>query len=390
MQASPRIWRNFDIWLLGAVALITVAGVAMIRSAIAGNETLADTVSRQTIYTIVGLVIVIATAAIDYRIWSALSRPLYIVMLALLALIPLSEFVGFGSARWYQVGILTFQPSELAKILTILILADYFARQKDTIHHARVLLRSLLLIAPPALLIISQPDLSTTIVIAVIWLAMIWGVGVPLKRLAAMAGVVLVIALLITPLLAPYFLNDYPQGNDFTLFGRITVMKHYQMQRLVSFFLPDPEAQYGETYNINQARIAIGSGSWLGQGYGHGTQVQLRFLKVRHTDFIFSVMAEEFGFVGAVAVLLLLMFIIYRCLAAARLARDMFGALICYGVAIIILFQAAFNIGVNLNLFPVSGLPLPFFSYGGSSLLTNLIGIGLVESVILRHKQIQL
>lgn len=167
-------------------------------------------------------------------------------------------------------------------------------------------------------------------------------------------------------------------------------MKHYQIRRLVSFFLPDPEAQYGETYNVNQARIAIGSGSWLGQGYGHGTQVQLRFLKVRHTDFIFSVMAEEFGFVGAVAVLLLLMFIIYRCLAAARMARDMFGALICYGVAIIILFQAAFNIGVNLNLFPVSGLPLPFFSYGGSSLLTNLIGIGLVESVILRHKQIQL
>lgn len=390
MQSSPRIWRNFDIWLLAAVALITIAGVAMIRSAIAGNEVLAETVPRQTIYAIVGLVIVIATAAIDYRIWSALSRPLYFVTIAMLGLISLAGVVGFGSARWYQVGVLTIQPSELAKILIILILADYLARQKDAINRPRIIVRSLLLIAPPVLLVLIQPDLSTSIVIAVIWLALIWAVGVPLKYLAGMVGVMLALILIITPFLVPYFLNDYPQQNDFTLFGSITIMKHYQMQRLVSFFLPDPEAQYGETYNVNQARITIGSGGWFGQGYGHGTQVQLRFLKVRHTDFIFSVMAEEFGFAGAVAVLLLLMFIIYRCLAAARMARDTFGSLICYGVAIVILFQGAFNIGVNLNLFPVSGLPMPFFSYGGSSLLTNLIGIGLVESVILRHKQIQL
>jgi rod shape determining protein RodA len=199
----------------------------------------------------------------------------------------------------------------------------------------------------------------------VIWLAQIWAVGVPLKHLAAMVGIHLAVILIITPFLVPYFLNDYPQENDFKLFGTVTVLKHYQMQRLINFFLPDPEAQYGEIYNVNQARITIGSGGWFGQGYGHGTQVQLRFLKVR-------------------------MFIIYRCFAAARMARDMFGSLICYGVGVIILFQGAFNIGVNLNLFPVSGLPLPFFSYGGSSLLTNLIGIGLVESVILRHKQIQL
>lgn len=378
------------MWLLAAVALLTIAGVAMINSAIAGNEVLAEIVPRQTIYAVVGLVVVIATAAIDYRIWSALSRPLYFVMFALLALIPLSSFVGFGSARWYQVGVLTVQPSELAKILIILILADYLARNKDQIRQAKILVRSLLLIAPPVLIIISQPDLSTSIVIGVIWLAQVWAVGVPVKHLAAMLGIILAIILIVTPFLVPYFLNEYPQQNDFKLFGTVTILKYYQMQRLINFFLPDQEAQYGEIYNVNQARITIGSGGWFGQGYGHGTQVQLRFLKVRHTDFIFSVMAEEFGFVGAATVLLLLMFIIYRCIAAARMARDMFGSLICYGVGIIILFQGAFNIGVNLNLFPVSGLPLPFFSYGGSSLLTNLIGIGLVESVILRHKQIQL
>jgi rod shape determining protein RodA len=384
------MWRNFDVWLLAAVALLTIAGLAMVNSAIAGNEVLAEIIPRQTIYAVVGLVIVIATAAIDYRIWSAISRPLYFVTFAMLALIPLSSFVGFGSARWYQVGILTVQPSELAKILMILIMADYLARNKDKVDQPRIFVRSLMLLAPPVLLIISQPDLSTSIVLGVIWLAQIWAVGVPLKRLAAMVGIILAIILIITPFLVPYFLNDYPQENDFQLFGTVPILKYYQMQRLINFFLPDQEAQYGEIYNVNQARITIGSGGWFGQGYGHGTQVQLRFLKVRHTDFIFSVMAEEFGFVGAVTVLLLLMFIIYRCIAAARMARDMFGSLICYGVGIIILFQGAFNIGVNLNLFPVSGLPLPFFSYGGSSLLTNLIGIGLVESVILRHKQIQL
>ncbi|MCK4962487.1 MAG: FtsW/RodA/SpoVE family cell cycle protein, partial [Anaerolineales bacterium] len=135
--------------------------------------------------------------------------------------------------------------------------------------------------------------------------------------------------------------------------------------------------------------ISIGSGGWFGQGYGHGTQVQLRFLKVRHTDFIFSAISEEFGFIGAQIIILLFIFILVRCLRAARMARDTYGALICYGVAILLLFQGAFNIGMNLNLFPVSGLPLPFLSYGGSSLLASLLGIGLVESVILRHKQIE-
>jgi rod shape determining protein RodA len=162
------------------------------------------------------------------------------------------------------------------------------------------------------------------------------------------------------------------------------------MTRVVNFLFPNPEESFGNIYNVEQARIAIGSGGLFGQGYGSGTQVQLRFLKVRHTDFIFSAMSQEFGFTGAVIFLLLLMFVIYRCLRAAATARDLFGSLICYGVAVLLLFQGSFNVGMNLNLFPVSGLPLPFLSYGGSSLLTSLLGIGLVESVRLRHKRIEL
>jgi rod shape determining protein RodA len=160
----------------------------------------------------------------------------------------------------------------------------------------------------------------------------------------------------------------------------------YQKQRLIDFIFPDVGARYGSIYNVDQARITLGSGGLLGQGYGQGPQVQLRFLKVRHIDFIFSAIGEEFGFVGNVVVVLLLLFIIYRCLRAARLSHDTFGALLCYGVATLISFQAIVNIGMNLNLIPVTGLPLPFISYGGSSLLTLMLGIGLVESVISRHR----
>jgi rod shape determining protein RodA len=166
-------------------------------------------------------------------------------------------------------------------------------------------------------------------------------------------------------------------------------MENYQQQRIVNFILPDPNARYGETYNVDQAKITIGNGGWLGQGYGQGTQVQLRFLKVRHTDFIYSAIAEEFGFVGTVVIMLLLLFVVYRIIRAARLAHDMYGSLICYGFATLIAFQAIVNMGMNLNLIPVTGLTLPFISQGGSSLLSLMLGIGLVESVVARHKVLE-
>ncbi|HEY47954.1 MAG: hypothetical protein AMJ88_01080 [Anaerolineae bacterium SM23_ 63] len=384
---TTRIWRHFDIWLLAAVAVLTIAGIAMIQSAIAGNEELAETVKvvpRQTVYAVIGLAVVLIASAIDYRFWSSLSRPIYIFIVAFLALIPIAGFAGFGSARWFNVGVATIQPSELAKVLMILVLADYLDRHKDMIKQNKIVIRSLLLVGLPAFLVFIQPDLSTAIVLGVIWLALVWAVGVPLRQLAFLIGIALIVVLIVTPFLVHYFQVGYPQEENFLF------IRHYQIKRLVTYLFPESEVQYGETYNINQALISIGSGGWFGKGYGHGTQVQLRFLKVRHTDFIFSVLSEEFGFLGTLLFMLLLMFVLIRCIRAARMARDTYGALICYGVAILLLFQGAFNIGMNLNLFPVSGLPLPFLSYGGSSLLANLLGIGMVESVILRHKQIEL
>ena len=384
MQASARIWRHFDIWLLGAVGVLTIAGVALIRSAVAGNPELIElnVVGRQALYGLISLVVLFAVAAIDYRLWSAISRLLYGLMVLLLALIPIAGVAGFGASRWFEVATLTVQPSELAKILTILVLADYLGRNRP--EALGTLLKSFALVALPAVLILSQPDLSTAVVLLVIWLALVWAAGIRLRYLAIILGVIVLVTLLVAPLLARYFLEGYPAGEDFLF------LRNYQMTRVINFLFPHPQESFGASYNVEQALISIGSGGLLGQGYGSGTQVQLRFLKVRHTDFLFSSMSQEFGFVGATITVLLLMFVVFRCLRATRLARDRYGSLICYGVAILLLFQASFNVGMNLNLLPVSGLPLPFLSYGGSSLLTSLLGIGLVESVMLRHKRIEL
>jgi rod shape determining protein RodA len=364
---QTRIWRHFDVWLLAAVALLTITGVAMIRSAIGGNENLAELVPRQAIYGLIGLVVLFVTAAIDYRVWASLSRPMYVVMIAALGVIMLAGVVGFGSARWFNVGIVLIQPSEIAKIVVILTLAAFLSRSRDQIHELQTIIRSMALVGMPALLVFLQPDLSTAIVLGVIWLSMVWVAGARPKHILMLLG-----AAVVAPVISWPFLQEY------------------QKARVITFLFPNPDAQFGDTYNVNQALISIGSGGLFGKGYGSGTQVQLRFLKVRHTDFIFSAMSEEFGFIGAVIFIAILVFIILRCLRGARIARDLYGALICYGVASVFAFQGFFNIGMNLKLFPVSGLPLPFLSYGGSFLLTSLLGVGLVESVILRHKQIDL
>jgi rod shape determining protein RodA len=384
MQSQARIWRHFDVLLMAAAAVLTIVGVAMIRSAIGGNENLAELVPRQAIYAVIGFAVVFIIAAIDYRIWSGLARPLFVVTVVILAMIPIAGFVGFGAARWFNVGIATIQPSELAKISMIIVLADFMSRNQEKLERFSTVIRSLILVGVPLFLIFIQPDLSTAFVLLVIWFAQAWLAGIRIRHLGLLIGIAVLVSLILLPFVSRYLLTGYPNGDNFLF------LQHYQMERLVTFLFPDPNVQHGASYNVNQALISVGSGGLFGQGYGHGTQVQLRFLKVRHTDFIFSAMAEEFGFVGAVVFLIVLAFVIFRCLRAARIARDTFGALISYSVAILLLFQGAFNVGMNLNMFPVSGLPLPFLSYGGSSLLASLFGVGLVESVNLRHKQIEL
>ena len=379
MKETP--WHHFDFLLFGAVALLTIFGITMIRSAIAGNIELieANTVQKQIIFAITGFIIAMITAAIDYRLWASLSRVFYIGIILILVVLNLVGAQLFGSNRWFSLGPILIQPSELSKIVIILVLADFFTRHQDKIKHPSWVLRSLLLTLGIAVWIILQPDLSTAIVILVLWFAMLWASGLQVKHVLIAGGIGVVSLVVGLPLL---LLNYDPTNTE-------GLIKPYQIERIINFLFPDEGARHGAIYNVQQALVSIGSGGLLGKGYEGGTQVQLRFLKVRHSDFIFSALAEEFGFVGAVVVIGLLIFVILRCLRAARLASDTFGALIAYGVATLFTFQAVVNIGMNLNLLPVTGLPLPFVSYGGSSLLSMLLGIGLVESVILRHKSLE-
>ncbi|MFL7868757.1 MAG: FtsW/RodA/SpoVE family cell cycle protein [Anaerolineales bacterium] len=367
-------WRHFDFWLLGAIVLATAFGTTMIRSAVAGNEELVPLINRQIYFALAGVVVIFVVAAIDYRYWISLYIPMYIVMGIMLFALFLSAQAVFGAARWFTVGVLFVQPTEFAKIVIILILARYFEKSQERPRDLRWIVFSLFWVWGLAIWILLQPNLSNVVVIIVIWFVLLWLNGLQLKHLFTFASIGLVLFGTVVVL---------------TFFGiRIPFLQEYQQQRIANFILPDPNATFGATYNVQQALVAIGSGGLFGKGYGHGTQTQLRFLKVRHTDFIFSAISEEFGMVGGILVILVLAFIIWRCLRAAQHARDVSGAVIAYGVATLIFFQGAINIGVNMNIVPVSGLPLPFISYGGSGLTSLMLGIGLVESVALRHKSL--
>ena len=359
-------WRNFDLLLWGAVVLASAFGAMMIRSAFAGNTDLAGYDTRQAYFALAGAIVIVLLASIDYRYWISVHWPIYIVMMLFLMSLSGLGQAAFGAQRWFQVGVLFIQPTEFAKIVIILTLARFFEKSRHEPRDLQWLVKSLTWVWGLVLWILLQPNLSNVIVAMFIWAAMVWMNRVPLRQVGLLALAAVVLAVLTFPFLEPY-----------------------QQARVINFALPDPAARTGATYNVLQALIAIGSGGLFGQGYGHGTQTQLRFLKVRHTDFIFSATAEEFGMLGAILIVLIEAFVVYRCLRAAQKARDTSGAMIAFGVAMLVFFQSATNIAVNLRLIPVSGLPLPFISYGGSGLMALMIGVGLTQSVVMRHKEME-
>ena len=364
MQNSRNAWQNFDFWLFGAALLLSIVGIALIRSSIAGNIELVDHPQRQTTFLLISLAVLFIVSAVDYKYWITLIQPMYLVTVGFLLFVFTAE-ARFGAVRWLEVGTILVQPAELAKIVVILTLANFFANHEKKSLDLKTIFQSGLLVGGLVLWIFLQPNLSTTIVLLVIWAAMLWITGIKIRFILIAIGIVLVV-ILIGALTGFAFLEEY------------------QRNRISNFFFPDPNARYGETYNVDQALITIGTGGWFGQGYNQSTQVQLRFLKVRHTDFIFSVLAAEFGFFGSVVVIGLLVMVILRCIKISQNAADSFGSLIAYGFGFLIFFQTIVNIGVNINVIPVTGLTLPFVSYGGSSLLSLMLGIGMVESVAMR------
>jgi len=358
-----RIWRNFDFVLVGVTFLLIIYGILMIRSATLGavDTDLISRVPRQIEYAAIGIVVMFITAAIDYRLLGALHQYIYGFLVFVLGLVAVLGVVGAaGAQRWLTVGI-PIQPSEIAKVLLVIVLAQHLQKQYTKLDKLQTVIISLGYVGVPVIFL--QPNLSITILLVIIWFVMIWAAGLRIKHILMF---VVVIALGLPLLWAN--------------------MQPYQRGRI--FSLINCEGNQDTCYNIQQARISIGSGGLLGKGYAYGTQSQLRFLRVRHTDFIFAVIAEELGFVGAVLVLVLIGVLLWRIMRAASLAQDPLGSLICYGIAANIFFPTFVSIGMNLSLLPVTGLPLPFISSGGSSLLTLLFGLGLVESVIMRHKRL--
>lgn len=364
MRRIRNIWQNFDFWLFGAALILSILGIALIRSSIAGNIELVDHPQRQTIFLLISLAVLFVVSAINYKYWITLIQPMYLVTLGFLLFVLTAE-ARFGAVRWLEVGTILIQPAEIAKIVLILTLANFFANNYRTAQKLRTILQSALIVGGLVVWIFLQPNLSMTIVLLVIWASMLWITGIRIRFILIVVALVMAVILI---------------G---TLTG-FSFLEAYQRDRITNFLFPDPEASYGETYNVDQALITIGTGGLFGQGYTQSTQVQLRFLKVRHTDFIFSVLAAEFGFVGTVVVIALLILVVVRCIRIAQNAPDIFGTLIAYGFGILIFFQTIVNIGVNLNVLPVTGLTLPFVSYGGSSLLSLMLGIGMVESVAMR------
>ena len=357
--------RHFDWPLLALVLLLGVFGVVMIASALSGNELYSNWPWRQAAFLAVGLILMFLVASLDYRLLTSLAYPLYMIFLGFLVAIKAIGIAAGGAQRWLEIGEFFLQPSEMTKLALILALAHYLSRREGKMDSLLTPLGALILLAPAVVLIYLQPNLGTALsVIAIAGLMLLVG-GLRAGHTLLLGGLAV--------------------GGG-ALAWRY-VMQDYMKDRVLMLINP-AQVKPDDLYNVEQAMISIGSGGWLGRGLFRGTQNQLHFLRIRHSDFIFSVTAEEMGFIGAALLIIVFALLLWRLARIAGQARDTFGMLIVTGVTAMILFQVLINIGMNLRIMPVTGIPLPFISYGGSSLLTTLLGIGLAESVALRHKKI--
>ncbi len=364
------LWRRFDWGLLSITLLLAIFGIVMVSSAVSGNQNLADYPVRQTGFLAVGLVLMFVVAAIDYRLLTSVNVAGYLFLLLVLSVTAVIGTVSGGSQRWLTMGEYFLQPSELTKLAVILVMAQYLSKHEDKMGSLFTPIKAIIILVPAVALIYLQPNLGTALAVLVIGGLMLLMGG--LRWYHALLLIVLGAALAIP---AWQFM-----------------LQPYMKARILTHFNPELASATQtsiDTYNIDQAMISIGAGGWLGRGLFRGSQNQLHFLRVRHTDFIFSVVAEELGFVGAVLLILLIAVLLWRLVRIAGLARDTYGRLIVVGVIAMILWQLAVNVGMNLSILPVSGMPLPLVSYGGSSLWSTLVGIGLAESVAMRHRKIE-
>jgi rod shape determining protein RodA len=359
-------WRAYDLQLTTYAALLGTIGLVMayVNSVEAGQPAMANgtVFSRALMWSGLAIVVFVLATMFDYRWLKTLAWPIYLVNVGLLVLtLAIGDGVG-GSARWIALGPLTFQFSELAKILMITVLAVYLGNREGRLDSLSSILGACLLMIPPWVLVMIQPDLGTSLVLASILAGMLFMSGASLRWLIAMAlGVAAAV-----PVAWTYVLRDY------------------QKER-ISAFLSPCEDTLGSCWQVLQSKIAVGSGGFFGTGLTNGTQTRGDFLPVQESDFVFAVLAQELGFIGAVVVFLLFAALLWRIIASAWKSRDPFGTLFGAGLATVILVQVFVNVGMVIGLLPVTGIPLPFIAHGGASLLSIAIGLGIIQSVNIRQ-----
>ena len=324
-----------------------------------------DIFNKQLMWAGIGLCFMFLASRFDYHRWSIAVIPLYLFSFASLIFVLFMGRAIMGAQRWIDLGEISFQPSEVGKFALILLLAKYYSskgvyevsQSSSRVNIFKSLFAPLFFTMLLTCLVLVQPDLGTAIVYLFVFLSIAFIAEIPLRYLLGLIGTGLV--------LMPFFWH---------------FLKDYQKSRLLVFLNPNIDP-LGAGYTVIQSKIAIGSGRLFGKGWLAGTQSQLNFLAERHTDFIFSVLGEEWGFFGSIVLISLNFFLVFMILRVSEMAKDTFGRLLCIGIAALIFFHAFINIAMNAGLSPVVGLPLPFISYGGSSLVINLIGIGIVLNV---------
>jgi rod shape determining protein RodA len=359
-------WRAFDLQLAAYAGLLAILGLVMAytNSVEQGQSVLAGgtTFVRGLMWTGIALIVFVITTAFDYKWLKTFAWPLYLLQLALLvATLGIGHGVG-GSSRWISIGPFDFQFSELAKILMIVVLANYLGARQGRLRSLASILGACILVGPPWILVMLQPDLGSSLVMLAILAGMLFMSGASLRWLGAMAAVVLASL----PIVWTYVLHDY------------------QKQRLTSFLDPSTNTQ-GAGFQLYQSQIAVGSGGLAGTGLTNGSQNQLNFLPVQESDFVAAIYLEELGFIGAMILLVLFAALVWRVMVAGWRSKDPFGMMFASGLASMVLFQLVVNLGMVIGLMPITGIPLPFVSHGGASLISLAVGLGIVQSINIRQ-----
>jgi len=360
MRLDRRLLMNFDwLWFL-SLLLLSAAGVAAIWSTTQGTN-LSYFVGRQVIYLCISLAVFLVLLYFDYRVYADYITVAYLVGLAILGLVLVVGHTVHANKSWLSLGFLSFQPSELVKILVIVALAKFYAEVDRDYLELRELVTAGLIVLAPMLLVMFQGDLGTAITFVPVYVGLSFLAGLKRKHV--------VVLLIATALVLP---------------AGWMMLKGHQKGRIIAVLNPSSDP-HGLGYQPQQSKIAIGSGGFLGKGWKQGTQGQLGFLPARHTDFVFAVFSEERGFLGSIGMLGLLLYVSIRLLRAAREAKDKIGALIIMGVFSLFLFHILINAGMVMGLVPIAGIPLPFVSAGGSSLLSFYAAMSLGLNVNMRR-----